>query len=781
MTGQAPGNAPPDNLAVELSSFVGRGHELLEIRRLLATAHTVTLTGPGGIGKSRLGLRVAHQLGRHFPNGVWWVELSEVDAADLVVQATAQALGVFEQPGVAIDHALVSYLRERRLLLVLDNCEHLTSACRELVSEIVSRCDGVRVLCTSRQRLGVPGEAIVVVSPLEVPAPGGVASVATLGDADALNLLVDRARTVAPGFALTEDNAAAVSDICRRLDGLPLAIELAAVRLASLTAGDLLMRLDDRFRLLTTEGEQHSQRHQALRATVEWSYDLLGEAERILWRRLSVFAGSFGIEAAEAVCSGDGVERDEIVDLVAHLVERSIVTMWQGGHRGRYRLLETMRLYGTERLREAGEEVELRRRHAAWLVEVVSGDQDPWWITGGHADLIAALDLEWANIEAALDFCAGSARDAPTGLRLASDLWVYWVARGRYRLGLRHLEKFLALEPTPSRTRAFALWTLGWMAQATGDHDVARAAFEDARSLAQEIGADRAFAYALLGQGVIGLRQREPKAIEFLVASLEAIRVDDAAGRGLVIYFYGTALTVSGKLAEASAVVREGLAVTEPGGDTMIHSLVSALGGIVAWQLGDADTAERRLTDAVRIQDRTGHLWSLAISLDGLAWVAASSGRLEQAALRLGAVASLWEQLGIVPVPYWQGLHDQCETSVRAGLDEARYQTCYQRGFALDRRRQAALALHDEVSTSPRADTTPGGPFELTARELEVARLVADGLSNPAIAAMLFISVATVKTHVSHILQKLALDSRVQLARWAAAADLPSPSLPSDR
>jgi len=210
----------------------------------------------------------------------------------------------------------------------------------------------------------------------------------------------------------------------------------------------------------------------------------------------------------------------------------------------------------------------------------------------------------------------------------------------------------------------------------------------------------------------------------------------------------------------------------------MINGLLSALSGIVDWQLGDADAAERSLIDAVRIQDRMGHLWSLAVSLDGLAWVAASSGHLEQAALLLGAVASLWEQLAIVPVPFWQGFHDQCQTSVRAGLDEARYQASYERGFALDRRQQAALALDDAVSTSARADPPSGGALELTARELEVARLVADGLSNRAISATLFISLATVKTHVSHILQKLALDSRVQLARWAASRDLPSPALP---
>src|SRR4051794_6848780 len=341
------------NVQVELSSFVGRAQELLEIRRLLAVARTVTLTGAGGIGKSRLALRAAHQLGRHFPDGVWWVELAEVDSPELLVDAVANAVGATERPRVASADALVDFLCGQRLLLVLDNCEHLVAACHDLVTALVSRGEAVRVLCTSRQRLGVSGESIVVVSPLGVPNRGSHTSVTALGEVEAVKLLVDRAQATAPDFVLTDENAEAASEICRRLDGLPLAIELASVRLASLSANDLLARLDDRFRLLRTERHQ-SRRHQAIRATVEWSYELLTEEERILWRRASVFPGGFGIAAAEAVCSGDGLEQDRIVDLLASLVERSILTMRHGGRSSRYGLLETMRLYGAERLRGVG-------------------------------------------------------------------------------------------------------------------------------------------------------------------------------------------------------------------------------------------------------------------------------------------------------------------------------------------------------------------------------------------------------------------------------------------
>ena len=760
------------NLQVELTSFVGRAQELLEIQRLLAVARTVTLTGAGGTGKSRLALRAAHQLGRHFDDGVWWVELAEVDRPELVVDAVAKAVGAMERPGVGSADGLVDFLCARRLLLVLDNCEHLVAACRDLVTAIVSRSEAVRVLCTSRQRLGVPGESIVVVSPLGVPNRASHTSVTALREVEAVNLLVDRAQAMAPDFVLTDENAEAASEICRRLDGLPLAIELASVRLASLSANDLLARLDDRFHLLRTDGQHQSRRHQAIRATVEWSYDLLADEEQMLWRRVCVFAGSFGLAAVEAVCSGDGLEQDRIVDLLARLVDRSILTMRHRGRSSRYGLLETMRLYGAERLRESGEETALRRRHATWCAEMASGGDRPWWLTGGHVDFVDEMDIEWANVEAALEFCAGRAADAPMGLRLATDLWTYWSARGRYRRGHHHLATLLDLVPMPSPDRALGLWALGWAAQAIGDDEAVRA-FEESRRVSDEIGADRERAYALLGLAVVRLRRGDPAgAIELLEAALAAIdQSDDTTGRAMILNYLGTALSISGKPTEAFRCARQALDLAEPAGDTMLCALVSTLVGVLEWQLGDLEGAEVRLAEAVRVRDRLDTVWGLVNSMDALAWVASSSGRLERSARLLGAVAALWRGLGVAPVAYWQVHRDRCVASVRAGLGEDRYRACFDQGAALDRREQVALALDDVLPSKSRPASAAASPdgFELTSRELEVARLVAEGLSNPAIASALYVSVATVKTHVSHILQKLALDSRVQLATWAAA------------
>ena len=773
----------PGNLPVELSSFVGRNREQLEIRRLLALTHTVTLTGPGGIGKSRLALRAAHTLGRHFPDGVWWIELAEIDSPDLVVYALAHALNVYERPDVSIQEAVVRHLSTRRVLVVLDDCEGQLDACRALVSAIVSSGKGIRLLCTSRQRLGVPGEAVVQVPSLEVPASVEQMSVTALAELEGPRLLVERAHAASADFSLTEENRKAVCDVCRRLDGLPLAIELAAVRLASIAPTDLLERLDDRFRLLSSEGRQESDRHQTLRATVEWSHELLGEEERILWRRLSVFAGSFDVAAAEAVGSDEALERGLVIDAIGNLVEWSVLTRERTDGRGRYRLLETMRLFGAERLREAGEDQELERRHAAWYYALVTRDDLPWWSVW-EAELVDVLDVERANLEAALTFYATSSSDAKAGLRLATDLWPYWVVRGSYRIGRQRIETFLAAHDEPGPARALAFFAAGFLAQASGDDEAALADFEEAHRLAEDSDSDRARAYALIGAGLLRLRGGDLQGATdaFVVSHERMLNVeDDPVGRSLGLYYLATALTVQGQLQDARRFVREALESTGGSSDSLGDGVSNTLAGVIDCLLGDLDSSERRLKEAVRVQNRLRHRWGLVTSLDGLAWVAASSGRLERAALLLGSVESLWKKLGIAPVSYWQRHHDECEATVRAALGDTRYEKLRQQGAALRRREVAALALEDAEPGSERPTEAAGADdFELSARELEVARLVADGLSNPAIAARLFVSRATVKTHVSHILRKLALDSRVQLASWVAAHD-PAATKPDPR
>jgi non-specific serine/threonine protein kinase len=549
-----------------------------------------------------------------------------------------------------------------------------------------------------------------------------------------------------------------------------------------MTPGDLLERLDDRFRLLAASGDARPGRSRALRAAVDWSHDLAGEPERVLWRRLSVFAGGFGLAAAEAVCSGAGLEREQVVELIGRLVDSSILTMAQGGRRGRYRMLETVRLYGAERLREAGEEAELARRHAAWYAQLITPGDLPWWATPEQADVLELLDGEWANVEAALDFCAGSPADVGLGLRMAADLWLFWLVRGRYQIGRRHLETFLQVAPAPSAARAMALWAFGFFAQSTGDHEIALARFEEARRVSERTGGDRELAYALFGLGLVRLRLGETeRASSLLAASRELMTgVDDAFGRALQRYFYVTAMAATGRLAEARRLALEGLDASDRAGDTFARGILTTLLGIVEWLADDPGAAEAKIKEALRIQDRIGHRWGMATSLEALAWVAGSSGRPGRAALLLGASAASFREFGSVAPPYWQVHHDGCEAAARAGLGEGRYRAYWQEGYALSRDQAVAAALERTVSAARPAPAAAEGAFDLSARELEVARLVADGLSNPAIASALFVSVATVKTHVSHILAKLGLDSRTQLARWVAGHDL-GPAAPARR
>lgn len=763
------------NLPVEHSSFVGRGRECGEVARLLSGGPVVTVTGPGGVGKSRLALRVAHRVGRSFRDGVWLVELVGVDRPDLVAYALAQAMRVDEQPQVGISDTLVEQLQERRALLVLDNCEHLAEACRALVGRIVSSCGGMRVLCTSRQRLGLAGEAVVVLSGLGLPPDGPVASAETQVDSDALRLLVERAEAVAPGFALEEANRAAAGEICRRLDGLPLAIELAAVRLASLSADDLAARLDDRFRLLAGHAGSGAGRAHTLRATVGWSYDLLGEEERALWRRASVFAGGFGLDATEQVCAGGVLASERVVEVVASLVDKSILTMAHGGRHTRYQLLETLRIYGAERLTEAGEVGDVQLRHLQWYAGLVSGGDPVWWAGARQAEVLGVLDTEWLNLQAALERCAEQGGDAQVGLRMAADMWMYWVIRGRYRVGRQRLETLLEKASEPNGSRAMALWALGYVTDPTGEHARALAHFEHAERVSAEAGADRALGYALMGQGLAHLRLGDiTMAADKLAASLQKLTaVGDPIGQGMSCWYAATAAVLAGRLDDAQRLVSQGLAATTPCGDTMFTALARALAGIVAWRLGEPQASEPQLKEALRAQDRIGHRWGLVTSLEGLAWVAADQDRLERAGLLLGASASVLEELGTPAVPYryWQPFHDRCEAAARSGLGDRRYQDCWQRGHDLAPADQLAAALDAPAlpAAAPAPVTGRDEHLLLSVRELEVATLVGKGLSNPAIASALFVSVATVKTHVSHILEKLGLDSRVQIAGWVAA------------
>ncbi len=467
------------NLPRQLTSFIGREAALVEVATLIAAQPLVTLTGVGGTGKTRLALAVVAHLLTAFRDGVWLVELAPLTDPLFVSQAVASVLQIHEQPGETLTAALVRVLQSRQLLLVLDNCEHLIGACAQLADDLLRYCPSLRVLATSREALGVPGEVSYRVPSLSLPRPD--TSLASLAATEAVHLFITRAQAAQGEFRLTDANAALVVQLCTRLDGIPLALELAAARLRSLPLDQLVARLDDRFRLLTGGSRTALPRQRTLQAALDWSYRLLQEDERLLLQRLSIFAGGWTLDATEAVCVGAGLVTWQVLDLLTSLVEKSLVQLDPTAVGGRYRLLETVRQYAQERLLDTDEGDALRSRHAAWATALVL--QLAPHIEAGAQQVAAftALDAEQDNLRQALSWAREY--DPAIGLRLAGGLSLYWRERGAYHEGRDWLTTFLASEGPADQTRALAWLGLGNLHGNTGASRAAYAAAEQSRAL----------------------------------------------------------------------------------------------------------------------------------------------------------------------------------------------------------------------------------------------------------------------------------------------------------
>ncbi len=434
---------PGGNLPAEVTSFVGRRRELADAKRALSKSRLVTLTGVGGVGKTRVAERLARDRRRAYPHGVWLVELAQLADPALLTQTVLTELGVRGPSlGDALE-ALIDSLSSRQLLLVLDNCEHLLDEVAALSAALLRRCPDLQILATSREPLRVVGEAVLPVPPMAAPAPDRSGGVAGLSRYDAVALFTERAVAAVPDFALTEENHRAVAALCHRLDGLPLAIELAAGRLRSLSPAQILSRLDDRYGLLTGGERGRPDRQQTLRASIEWSYQLCTPAEQRLWARLCVFAGSFELDAVEAVCTGD-FAGEEIVDLVSGLVDKSIVVRHEGGTVARYRLLESIREFGLERLTEAGDGPALRMRHLQWCAALVHTAKAEW-ISERQVYWLARLAAESANMRSALDFCLNERGDPDAVMEIVVGIPLgYLWARGKFREARHRLDEALA-------------------------------------------------------------------------------------------------------------------------------------------------------------------------------------------------------------------------------------------------------------------------------------------------------------------------------------------------
>jgi predicted ATPase/class 3 adenylate cyclase len=464
------------NLPRQLTRFIGREREMEEVRRLLATTALLTLTGAGGCGKTRLALQVAADQVDQFANGVWLVELAALADPELVPQTVALALGVREEPGRSLTETLTDYLRSRALLLLLDNCEHLLAACAQLADALLRGCPHLRILATSREALGIGGEQTFRVPSLSAPDPRQLPSLERLHEYEAVRLFTDRAILGQPTFAVTTANAAAVAQVCQRLEGIPLALELAAARVRALSVEQIAARLDDRVRLLTGGIRTALPRQQTLRALIDWSYDLLSEPERALLRRLSVFAGSWTLEAAEEICSGAEVESWEMIDLLTRLVEKSLVVYEEWNGRARYRLLETVREYARERLLEIDDGEALQKRHRDSFLSLAEAARQR--LTGPEqGEWLERLEMEHDNLRAALEWSVEQG-ESTIALRFGNALGLFWYYRGHLVEGWRRMAELLSLADKDTgcdaAVRARALTEGAVLVGRLGDHGAAR-------------------------------------------------------------------------------------------------------------------------------------------------------------------------------------------------------------------------------------------------------------------------------------------------------------------
>jgi predicted ATPase/DNA-binding CsgD family transcriptional regulator len=776
------------NLPIELSSLIGRRREVGEVKRLLAESRLVTLTGVGGTGKTRLALRAAAELGRAFGDGVWFVDLTELHGPGLLAQQVqdpdvlaylvAAALGLREQGGGSPLQWLAEQLADRRMLLVLDNCEHLIPASAILADRLLRVCPRLRVLATSREPLTIAGETLFPVPPLRAPDPAQPPSVADMSRCEAVVLFVARAQVAVPAFQLTEANHVAVAQLCHRLDGLPLAIELAAARVRVLAPEQILDRLADRFTLLSRGSRSAPERQQTLRACVDWSFELCSKPERMLWARLSVFVGGFELDAVEGICADDLLPTSELVDVLSGLVDKSILVRVEvdggSGVQARYQMLETIRDYGREQLVGAGKQVIVRRSHRDWYERLVA-QAEAEWISDRQAYWYARLIKEYPNLRAAVEFCLTEPREAEAALRiLVSVPTLYWWSRGMFSEGLGWLDRALVQATAPTALRARALVRAAYLASWRDDADTVRRFLEEGQGLAHRLNDIPSLALAAFVGTNTALHRSDLtgriEAVEMGLTILSTAPEPDLVLRlSLLLTLGGYAIVVRDH-DRAGRTFQEVLESTEPRGEDMCRSTAIWGLGLVAWR-EDADAeAGKRAAEAIRIERKMGrhdrYITTLSVAL--LAWIAAGQRRYGRAAALLGVVDTLVTASGIPLPAMLVADHDACQRQTRDALGDAAFADAFRDGEASPLDRAIAYALDERRETRASSQPAANAGTPLTRRELQIADLVARGLSNREIAQSLVISQRTAESHLEHILTKLGFTRRAQVAAWIA-------------
>ena len=754
------------NLPAETTSFVGRRRELAEIRKKLTTTRLVSLVGPGGVGKTRLALQAGADLGRGFDGGAWLVELAEVRDGAAVTIAVLEALDLRDQAATTPLQILTAFLGERQVLLILDNCEHVIDSVAQVVTELLRAAPDLRVIATSREPLAVAGEHVVPIPPLALPDEDGRDSIEQLQQNEAVMLFAERAAAASGSFELSGANQVTVVRLCRRLDGLPLAIELAAVRTRVLTVEQILERLSDRFGLLTGGVRVALPRHQTLRNTIDWSYELLTTAEQTVLRRLGVFAGRFTLEDVGAVCTFEDVSAGDVLEVLSSLLEKSLLTKEDVDGIACYRLHETMREYASLKSHEADEEGLLAERCLEYYrTTCMSGAAGaryrlPEWL--------AWAELEIDNIRAVLQECVAR-KDSASGLDIAASMRYYWITHGTTE-SLGWLDQLLASGEASPQTQVSAFYLRGWLSVLQAEPAAARpwlaravAVARDTHELAQLAEALSMSANVEEMIGDVAGAKRCLEEAEAIAADLrEYVATIEVLQARAVHAFFGADMETA--IAASSVGVR----LSREAGDLFV--LESMLRNLATAALlgGDLDTAKARLSEALRVARQIDNRFAEYFLLSGFGWHAASAGQARRAARLLGAAASVGAGAGADNRgPHAPFLAEAEESATRA-LGVAKFRAEFEAGKRLSRQAAVRLALDEpddgNVVASHGSETGP-----LAKREVEVARLVAEGLSNKQVAARLFISERTVATHVGHILDKLGFKSRAQIGGWLSS------------
>ncbi|WP_246154715.1 ATP-binding protein [Saccharopolyspora hirsuta] len=751
------------NLPAERTSFVDRRQECVDVRQALANSRMVTLTGVGGVGKTRLALRVATQLGRSYRDGAWLVELAEVHDDDLVVHTAAQALGIQDWSARGVAHVLADYVEDKEILLVLDNCEQVLDGCVKACTMLLDVAPELRILATSRQPLDVYGEHVVVVPTLPVTE----AHQAGADAGNSVRLFAERAE--AAGSRPTPDQDGAVARLCRELDGIPLAIELAAARTRFLSVDELLARIGDRFRLLA--GNRSAlPRHQTLQATMDWSYELCSAEERLLWARMSVFSGGMDLAAVEDVCSGPGLGPETVLELMASLVDKSILTRERTPTgTTRYRLLATVREYGRGLLAD-DERTRLRRLHRDhYLALAERGGRE--WFGPDQLRWRARIAAEHDNLRAALEFCTTEPGQVQEGLRLAGALWFYWTACGLIAEGRQWLDRLLALDAIPTAPRATALWVCSWLASHQGDLVRGRATAEGCSAVAEQLNDAGLAAFGLHLQGVDAMAEGHLEEASSLTArawSYHRTHPRITSPMVMSLVQAGLVACLRGETDRASGYAQECLQITAEAGELWTRSWGLVVRGLASWMRGDADDAVTHLRESIGIKSRFNDLFGLGMAAEVLAWSHVSRGEHDRAARLFGVLDRLWQLVG-VPLMGAQQLLDyryRAQGRARAALGEGAFAELAAETANLPLLEGLATAVGGKPRPAPVRREPQRGP--LTRREFQVAEAVSQGLSNKEIAARLVISQRTAEAHVEHILTKLDFGSRTQIAAWIA-------------